>query len=66
MQKSWDGGKDIADTLEGRKRVDVASYKPKREESKESEEKTRVFEQEALGMAHKEEYKSYLVWSKPL
>lgn len=63
IQKSWDGGKDIAETLERRKKVDMASYKPKRGEFNEEDEKTRMFEQESLDMAYREEYKRYLVRS---
>lgn len=58
IQKSWDGGKDIADTLEAREKIEIK--KPKREQSKESEEDLRLFEQESIDMAYKEEYKRYL------
>ena len=51
IQKSWDGGKDIADILEARKVIDMKKERPLREQSKESDEKMKAFEQESLDVA---------------
>ena len=60
IQKSWDGGKDMADTLEAREKIDMKKERPQREQSMESDEEMNAFEQESLDMAYKEEYKRYL------
>jgi len=60
IQKSWDGGKDVADTLEAREKIDMKKERPQREQSMESDAKMNAFEQESLDMAYKEEYKRYL------
>ena len=60
IQKSWDGGKDIADTLEARKKIDMKTERPEREESQEIDAKKKEFEQESLDMAFKEDYKRFL------
>ena len=53
IQKSWDGGKDIADILEARTVIDMKKERPLREQSKESDEKMKAFEQESLDVAYK-------------
>jgi len=60
IQKSWDGGKDVADTLEAREKIDMKKERPQREQSMESDAKMNALEQESLDMAYKEEYKRYL------
>jgi len=60
IQKSWDGGKDIADTLEARKRIDMKKERPEREELQEVDAKKIAFEQESSDMAFKEDYKRFL------
>ena len=60
IQKSWDGGKDIADTLEARKMIVMKKVRPEREESQEVDAKKKAFEEESLDMAFKEDYKLFL------
>ena len=60
IQKSQDGGKDIADTLEARKIIDIKKERPEREESQEVDAKKKAFEQESLDMAFKEDCKRFL------
>ena len=60
IQKSWDGGKDIADTLEARQKIDMKNERPEREESQEVDAKKKEFEQESLDMVFKEDYKRFL------
>ena len=63
IQKSWDGGKDVADTLEAREKIDMKKERPQREQSMESDAKRNAFEQESLDMAYKEDVETNRVQS---